>query len=337
MFGLLNSRMKASQNEQLLLIAESVQSGLSLSVAIRLTTLEGRKEDKLFLRFADLLDEGKTPLDAIQKVGFPHDIQEVFVKSLSNPNFAEAFALQCCLLQNRHRIFLQIINILAYPFLLLFFAGLIFQLVLMFVIPQLKTLYLDYGMPLPGFINALNALSSKGAGIVIFVLFLLILFLFQKTFFPRLWYNIPIFGGIYHRLFLSSFFQTTAFLLKQGIPYSEILANEEKATRNRAFKNDLRLAAEKVEQGVSIVDLVFAFSWLFPLWLAPLLTSCQKVDDQASVFQQAALIINSQTKGLVLFLQSSALLCSLLIIISLTGTIFASLFVPMISLISSLS
>lgn len=127
MLGLFGARMTLEQSEYLILISESVKSGISLSDAIRLTVTGKSRGDQAFFRFADMLDQGKVPELAAEKSGFYPAIRDAFLIALRDPHFSEALALQAELVNSRRQTLLQLMNASAYPAWLLVSAMAIFR------------------------------------------------------------------------------------------------------------------------------------------------------------------------------------------------------------------
>ena len=338
MFKIFGNHARSEQNEQLLLISESVKSGMPLSKAIRLIALEDRPQDRPFLKLADLLDQGTVPNEAVVKAGFPSEIRQVLLDSLDNPHFADFFSLQTHFLQLRQQTRLRIMNSIAYPLCLICIALVVFQMMLIFIVPQFKLLFISFDTQLPSLTECIIGISDYiGVFYCIFFLFVGFLILLEKTLMPYFWYKVPCLGTIRYCMFQGLFFRSLAFSLKRGIPLPDFLTAY--ATRNgsRAFRRDLRHASEDARKGCFLYNLVLRYPHLFPIWLSPILLSCQQNEEQVGAFEQAAELSDGQMQNSLGFLQTGALITALLFVFVVTGQIVVSMFLPMIRLVESLS
>ncbi len=339
MFGIFGGHGRSDQNEQLLLVSEAVKSGLSLAEAIRLTADNG-PVGRSFLRFADLLDQGFLPGEAVRQSGFASEIRNVLSDSLENPCFADSFALQTRLYQFRRQMRIRLINALAYPAFLFISVLVVFYFLFFFIVPQLTTVYDDFGTELPANTQMLilfGKLMVHGGFYIALLLFILIMILFSKTIFLRLFYRIPFFGTLRLKIFQCGLLRMIAFSLRREIPLPVILKSLADRTGCRAFKNDLRRAGERAEQGERVGDLVLDFPWLFPVWLAPLLNSNNGREAQADSFEDASKTIEKQSECIMSFAQTFSLVFALVFIFIAAILTLLGLIMPMIRLCGCLS
>ncbi len=340
MFGFFNTRRTVEQNERFLLISEGLKSGLPLSEALRLTTLARHGSDRPYLQLADLLDQGIVPVDAVKQVNFPAEIKKIFINSLMNSASADILALHSQLSRFRYQMIEQFCNAVSYPLFLLFIAMMVFHCILITIIPNCKQFFEDCNITIPPLINLVFSgynLLAEGWIYLSVLCFFTILYFLQKTFIPRLWYYVPFFGTLLHRMIQDYLFNIIAFSLERDIPFNDILISCSKMTRNRAFKNDLKKAAAEAENGSSMIDLVLKYNWLFPIWLAPMLFSNQNSKNKGEIFYLVAQMLRSKTEASVFFLRMLALMGSLIFIGFFTGLFVLAFFIPVIELIKSLS
>lgn len=138
MVGFFGKRATFEQYEHLLLISESVKSGLSLSDSIRLATSESDRSDRSLMKFADLLDQGMLPDRAAIKADLPPDIRDLFLKALDDSEFAEALRFQVQLENDRRRITMGILRALAYPVWLIVSAAILLQIIVSMVVVNME-------------------------------------------------------------------------------------------------------------------------------------------------------------------------------------------------------
>ena len=340
MFGLFDGRMTLEQNEQLLLISESVKSGLPLADAIRLTASDTRCSDRPFLRFAKMLDEGVVPEEAAQKAGFPADIRDVFLQSLTSDQFADTFAVRSRLSFLQRKTIWQVVNSLIYPGFLILVTLLIFQFAICCIAPYFAAMFSDFDLELPALTNGVFVLArwSEHGGIILFgLIFCSVLYLLKKTIMPRFCYTIPLAGPVFHRQFQISLLRIIAFSMKRNIPFPDILAHCREITKNRSFRADLCRAEADSKSGSLIPEILARYPWLFPIWLPPFLFSCREPSEQAEVLDRGASILESQNRSALVTFESTSLILTFLFIVAFLGIIILGFLSPLIMLTESLS
>lgn len=171
---------------------------------------------------------------------------------------------------------------LVYPFIVIIMMIIVTMVMMIFVIPQVSTLYknLNVSLPLPTLI--LISISN------LFVSFWLIplVSIFLLGFAYRRWYKttdgrliidsvllkIPIFGKLTKKTILSEFSRTLGALLASGTLVIEALEKVANITGNIHYKNAIIDVMKKVEKGVAIGDAMSSHD-LFPPNLVELVKS----------------------------------------------------------------
>ena len=174
---------------------------------------------------------------------------------------------------------------LTYPAIVVVMMALVMTVMMLFVIPQIASLYqsLKVSLPLPTLI--LINLSN------FFVSFwpIPLISLFVIGFAYKRWYKtvagrltidsiflkIPIFGNLTKKTILAEFSRTLGTLLGSGTLVVEALSKVSDITGNIHYKNAIVDIAKKVEKGVTIGDAM-SLSYLFP----PNLVELVKIGEQ---------------------------------------------------------
>ena len=340
MFDWFGRRMTLEQSEKIILISESVKSGFSLSDAIRMTASSSRRGDAAFLRFADLLDAGTLPEEAALLAGFPKEIRAAFQIACTDPHFADALALQSRLTLRRSRTVFQIVNALTYPAVLLVAALLIFHFILIGPVLNMEQLFVDVDYDLPEAASYgifLAHAAKQGIFLVLPPFFALFFWGASRTVFPRLGFTVPFLGSVFHRLFQISLLETTAFLVRRGLPFPDILTTCQKLTKNRGLRRDLKRAAADSASGISPTEILLRYPWLFPVWLPSLWSASSESEAASDACGQAADVLESQIQSSLSVLPPLSLVTALIVIIQVLGILVLTLLTPFIYLIEDLS
>ena len=221
------------------------------------------------------IQEGSSFSRAIAK--YPEIFSPVYtamIEASEGSGFLDkAFLRLADTLEKQQRLKNTVKSALAYPAIVVAMMIFVVFVMMIFVIPQISTLYqsLNVSLPLPTLI--LIQISN------FFVSFWLVplIFLAIAGFAYRRWYKtaegrlaidgvllkIPIFGNLTKKTILAEFARTLGILLGSGTLVVEALGKVSNITGNIHYKNAIDDISKKVEKGVSIGDAMSLY-YLFP-------------------------------------------------------------------------
>lgn len=164
---------------------------------------------------------------------------------------------------------------LTYPAIVLLVIVAVVVFMMIVVVPQVQNLYNDLGKELPFLTAVLVAVANfliNQWWIVLIILGGLVggLIAFAKTdtgrsFFDVVKLNVPLFKGLFLRLYNSRFARTTQILLATGVPMLESLKISGAAVNNMVVENQIKLAAEKVKGGKPLSVGLEGRDYIMPL------------------------------------------------------------------------
>ena len=164
---------------------------------------------------------------------------------------------------------------MTYPAIVLVVIVLVVVFMMVTVVPQVEGLYEDLGEELPALTAFLVALSAFFASfwwlILIFLGGLVWGFLqFRKTktgiqFFATTKLNMPIFKGLFQRLYMARFSRTSQILLATGVPMLDTLKISGDAMNNVTVQKSVDEAAERVQAGKQLSDSLKDKDYILPL------------------------------------------------------------------------
>lgn len=151
---------------------------------------------------------------------------------------------------------------LFYPaFILVTMIGII-TIMMIYVIPQLKTVFTANGTDLPWTTAAIVAVSDFTvkfwwAELVGIVVIGVVLFLFFRTenggsIWDQLKIKLPIFKQLYVQIYMARFCRTMSMLIKAGLPIIETIAITSDVIQNRVYAASLKKISAQVERGIPI-------------------------------------------------------------------------------------
>jgi type IV pilus assembly protein PilC len=172
-----------------------------------------------------------------------------------------------------------------YPIVIL--VGLIGVSILMmvYILPKLTPMLKESGAELPAVTNWLIAISDFMVSSWYYILFVLLILAFVFVFWTKsqsgknMWdsikIKIPIFGGLFKKIYLVRFTRSLHTLIKGGVPISMALRITAEVVDNRAYADLIMKTVAEVEAGNSISTL-FAKSPLVPKMLSQMMIVGEK-------------------------------------------------------------
>ncbi len=149
---------------------------------------------------------------------------------------------------------------LIYPaFILVVMIGIIVVMML-YVIPNLKTVFEESNIPLPWTTQTIINISDFTVNywwielIVASILLIAGFFFFRSNAGGSLWdlvkIRLPVVRELYVQLYMARFCQTMAMLIQSGVPIMETLAITANVIQNRVYTRSLKITAAQVERGI---------------------------------------------------------------------------------------
>lgn len=244
----------------------------------------------------------------------------------------------------RSRVWLN----LAYPLLLAAIALVILIILLTWTVPLFATMFSDFGIVLPTptlwVVNASNVLLLfvpywHWVLLVLSILAVLVYcirFLPGREFRTRLWQRAPLIGATARSVALSEFCSLLGLLVESRLPLPEALRLTASALRDPNLAQGSRKLAEQVERGLSPGDEVQRLPQ-FAGSLAPLFRWTDRPEAFADGLRAAAELyaMRARVQSGVLGTVIQPLMLAGVIMVA--GGVCATLFLPMVSLLQSLT
>ena len=174
----------------------------------------------------------------------------------------------------------QVKKALIYPIMILIIAFAVVIIMSIAVVPKFAEMFEEMDTEMP----AMTALIMKFSDFMIHKWYLVVLILVVvgvliymfaksdngKAFFSRVSIKLPIFGKLVVKSTAASFARTCSTLVSAGVPLSEALEITARSMNNVLFKQALRDAKTKVEQGSNLSEPIEACG-LFPPMIAQMI------------------------------------------------------------------
>ena len=282
-------------------LSSMLSSGLtlvqSLSILKEQSTSEVVKE--VVVSLLSSVEEGKKFSESLAK--YPKYFNSIYVSLVRS---AEDSGLMDKILdrlannlekdQNLRR---TIFSALLYPVVIIILMGVVMTVVMIFVIPQLTSLYANLNVSLPFTTQVVVAISTFVINywFIVIAMIVLIIFLYNRwvaTSTGRLIRDeivlkIPIFGEIIKLSILAEFTRTLGLMSGSGTLVVQSLIESADVAGNLVYKNAILDTSRKVEKGLSVGDVLSSYN-IFP----PILTQMVKIGEQTGKLDDSLLRVS---------------------------------------------
>lgn len=222
-------------------------------------------------------------------------------------------------------------------------AVLVFMMVQ--VVPQVVDLYDSMDETLPALTQGLVSLmdfmmATWPALLAVLIVAILILSQYRKSaggkrFFSLIKLNVPIFKGLFQRLYMTRFARTMEMLLGTGVAMLDAIKISARATSNSAVEEVLMKAADKVKAGKPLSEALKNKDYILPLvpQMASIGEESGKIDEMlgraATVYENE---LDEKIKNISTLIEPVLMVVMALLI----GVVLLGTLMPIYSLVSSI-
>ncbi|MBQ2660437.1 type II secretion system F family protein [Candidatus Saccharibacteria bacterium] len=222
-------------------------------------------------------------------------------------------------------------------------AVLVFMMVQ--VVPQVVDLYDSMDETLPSITQVLVSImgflmSTWGALLVVLVIAIALLNQYRKTtagkrVFALVKLNVPIFKGLFQRLYMTRFARTMEMLLGTGVAMLDAMKISAKATANAAVEGILLKAADKVKAGKPLSESLKDKDYILPLvpQMASIGEESGKIDEMLG---RAATVYENELDEKIKNISTLIEPVLMVIMAALIGVVLMGTLMPIYSLVSSI-
>lgn len=222
-------------------------------------------------------------------------------------------------------------------------AVLAFMMIL--VVPQVDSLYSDMGEELPGLTKFLVAMSGFFAQfwwiILIMVAVLIWVFVqFRRTEIGIRWFataklNMPLFKGMFQRLYMGRFTRTMQMLLAAGVSMLDAMTIAADATANVVVQKQIMEAAEQVKGGKPLSESLEGRKYILDLvpQMASIGEQSGKIDEMLG---RAAKVFTDELDEQIANISTMIEPVLMVIMAALIGIVIGGTLLPIYSLVSKI-
>lgn len=234
---------------------------------------------------------------------------------------------------------------MTYPAIVLLVIVVVIIFMMVAVVPQVENLYKDVGEPLPVATLILVALSNFVMNfwwlIMIVLIFAVWFFVqFRKTDVGQRWLarfklNVPVFKGLFQRLYNARFARTAQMLLSAGVPMLEAMSISGEAMNNPVLEKEIMEASTMVRSGKPLSVALKDRPYILPLLPQMAATGEQsgKIDEMLG---KAAKVYEDELDERIAAISTMIEPILMVLLALVAGGIVAAVLFPIYSLVSKI-
>ncbi|MEO8494095.1 MAG: type II secretion system F family protein [Planctomycetota bacterium] len=244
----------------------------------------------------------------------------------------------------------KVLGAIAYPMIVLAMTVFVLGFLPVFVVPQFKQMFEEFGLQLPAITRAVISFSDailwlgNGPGVwvaapfatVLVVWIVLACFGIGTPASHRLTTTIPLIGPIWQWSGTAAFARLLATLLEYGVPLPQALLLTRDGVRDPDVREVAVLFSKGVEQGRSLSELL-AESNRLPASITPFVRWGERTGQLPEALHAVSEMLLQRVQMRALLLRSIAPPVVFILVGILVGFMVISLFMPLVSLITGLS
>ena len=245
-------------------------------------------------------------------------------------------------LENAASIRRKIKSAMTYPVAVLILVVLILTAMMLFVIPQFKSIFasLNGTLPLPTqiLLDVSNIVVHYFLEVVILVglaIFGLIRFIRTpsgRAIKDRIVLKVPIFGKLIHKSAVVRFSRTLASLVRSGVPLLEALDITKGTANNTMFETAIAEMQNGVKQGISLSATMASHS-VFPPMVVQMVAVGEETGEVDGMLEKIGQFYAEQVEAMVASLSSLLEPVMIVVLGGVVGSMVISLYLPMFNVI----
>ncbi|MBU1164069.1 type II secretion system F family protein [Patescibacteria group bacterium] len=285
-----------------------IKTGISLSVA--LNTLSRQASNKKFktilLSLKSEVEKGNLLSKGLEK--YSQDFGELFINMIktgeTSGKLEDVLKQLYIQMKKDHEIVGKVKGALIYPAIVITMMIVIGILMMVYVIPNITSIFEEVNAQIPLFTRILIWLSKfiTANGILVAAVSLISITIFVRLItwekgkfqFHRILLRTPVVGKIIVKINLARFCRTLSSLLKTDIPIVKTFGITADVLSNRLYRKALNEAKEQIQKGVSIEKSLNVYPKLFPPVILQMIAVGEDTGSLDDVLQESAIFYEDE-------------------------------------------
>lgn len=283
-----------------------IDAGVPLIEAIYL--LEQQSTNK---RLRDILKNVRNQViagDSFSKAlsRYPNDFSRLYLNMIKAGELSGEMDKICqrlsVLLEKYMHLQKKIQSAMIYPAVTIVIIGGVVAIVLIFVVPKFKTFFSSFGAELPAPTQALINISDFVMNFWWAILPIMAGTFFWvetfrrgkgKPFFDQWMLTIPIFGGVFRKIYVSRFIRTLGTVVASGVPLTEGLATSSETVDNYVLRLSLEKGRDSIMSGGGLARPL-EMSGAFPLMVTKMIAIGEETGKLEHMLSKASDFLDSE-------------------------------------------
>ena len=236
---------------------------------------------------------------------------------------------------------------LVYPFIILGVIIAVLAFMMIAVVPQVEKLYKDMGEELPGLTQGLVNMTNFFADFWWLILIVVVAIIGGTYFFVKrtpmghkmmdgFKIHVPIFGGLFRKLYVSRFARTAEMMLATGVPMLDSIKIAIDATSNVVVEEEYSKALEIIKGGKALSESLKDRNYMLPLvpQMASIGEESGKIDEMLG---KAAAVYESELDEQINNISTMIEPILMVIMAGLIGVVVGGTLLPIYSLVNSIA
>lgn len=282
-------------------LSTMVSAGLALPKAVNIIAAQTSNQylKTIFYNINRDLGEGLSFSSSLSK--YPEVFDELFVNVVRSGETTGNLELILDRLSKKidadQRMSSQVLTALIYPIFIIVALIAVGWLLMVTIVPQIESVFIESNVPLPWATRALIAVSHFLIGYWWVLLMLVIGIIFfarnylssenGKDFYSRIQINLPGFKKVTLDIFMARFCRTIEMLFESGVPMIEAINTTANVMINGYYKKSLRRIAKNVQKGISF-SAELSKDPLFPPLVSQMLAVGEQTGKSGEVMEKLA-------------------------------------------------
>ncbi len=235
---------------------------------------------------------------------------------------------------------------LAYPVIVLFVIALVVIFMMVAVVPQVKNLYIDLNQELPfvtvvmvtmaDIIVRFGILIVVGIGIAIYFLVQYTRTEAGKKTVDNIKLNVPVFKGMFRKLYMARFARTGQTLLNTGVPMLDMLNITSQAVNNSVIASAITRSADKVKGGKALSEALKSEEIILP-FVPQMINIGEKSGKIDEMMGKAAQVYEDELDEEIKNISTAIEPILMVVLAIVAGSLVAAILLPIYGLVNNLN
>lgn len=327
-----------------------IGAGLPLTQSLR--TVHDQTENKQLQAVIDEIiasvESGKSLTDSFS--AHPHVFDNVFLALVTageaSGTLDDALRRIAAQQEKDAAMMSKIRGAMTYPIIVLLVIMAVVVFMIVAIVPQVKNLYKDLHQTLPFITQALVGLADIVTHFGILIIIAVgvgIYFLRQyvatsagRRNIDMIKINVPVFGGMFRKLYMARFARTGQTLLNTGVPMLDMLKITAQAVNNVIIAESINRAAEKVKGGKALSDALKNEDYIMP-FVPQMISIGEQSGKIDEMMGKAAQVYEDELDEEIKSISTAIEPILMVVLAVVAGTLVAAILLPIYGLVNNLN